>query len=210
MEEDMIKKLLIGLFVMNMIFAANSFCYAQMNTEAKLNVYSNELVSPLYYDVKTGETLNLEINNNSKDKIMFKVPLMNIAVDVPKNSKIIVPVSFTNPPAKDIWFMVGQEGSNNKSGTFKVIDYTVNVPTSNVAGIDTSPLSDIINYDTTFVYEEKPEPVYNVTPYVPTYDTTSTTTYSPVEKPIYTEPEPAPVTKPVQAPSRGGYVRGYW
>jgi hypothetical protein len=204
----MFKKLTTGLIALSMALMVGSSSFAQ--TARQLNVFSEELVSPLKYDVKTGETLNLEIKNSSNQNVYFRVPLMDVSVEIPKNSRVVVPINFSNPADKNIWFIVQQEGSNNKTGQFAVIDYTVKVPTSNVDRIDTSPLNDIINYDTTFVYEEKPEPVYRTTPSVSTYQPSYSTSSGPVEKPIYTEPEPEPVSKPVSKPSTGGYVRGYW
>lgn len=197
----MFKNLLVGSFALTVALSATVGVFAQTN-ENELNVYSQELVSPLGYDVRTGETLNLKIVNSSEHAIKFEVPLMSISVDLDKNSKTIVPINFSNPADKDIWFIIKQNGGNNKSGTFKVTDYSVKVPTSDVNRIDTSSLRDIINYDTTFVYEDKPEPIYSSVPVVQSYE--------PLETPIYAEPEPEPApVEPVPTQS-GGYVRGYW
>lgn len=192
----MFKKLLIGSFALTIAAFSTSVAFAQKQVELK--ILSQELVSPTGFDVKTGETLNVKVINRSRADATFDVPVMDISVAIPKNHSVVVPVNFSNPPEKNVWYRVNIKGaSNNRPGTFKVTDYSVRVPTSNVEGINTSVLRDIINYDTTFVYEDKPEPVYRTTP-APTYNT-----YEPVEKPIYTEPEPDPVQK-------GGYVRGYW
>lgn len=209
MEEDMFKKLLLGICAVSMAFFVGSASFAQVSGETSLMVYSGELVSPLKFDVKTGDTLNLKIQNKSNEDIIFEVPLMDISVAIEKNTKSVVPISFTNPADKNIWFIVKQLGGNNKNGTFNVVDYTVKVPTSNVNRINTSSLRDIINYDTTFVYDEKPEPIYR-TNIMPSVSYTPSSSYEPVEKPIYTEPDPEPIEKPVSAPVSGGYVRGYW
>lgn len=195
----MFKKLLAATFALSLLIGAQLATFAQ-TTETELVVYSQELVSPLYFDVKTGETLNLKIINNSRAPIKFEVPIMSISVEVDKTAKTVVPINFSNPAEKNVWYIVKQDGSNNKTGLFRITDYAVKVPTSDVNSIDTSVLKNIINYDTTFVYEDKPEPVYNPTP---------SYTYTPMETPIYTEPEPVPVEKPVQ-PASGRYVRGYW
>ncbi|MGD9580168.1 MAG: hypothetical protein AB7V50_02245 [Vampirovibrionia bacterium] len=197
----MFKKLLVGSFALTVALTASVGVFAQTN-ESELNVYSQELVSPLGFDVRTGETLNLRIFNKSDHSISFEVPLMSISVDLEKNSKTVVPINFSNPADKDIWFIIKQEGSNNKTGTFKVTDYSIKVPTSDVNSIDTSALKDIINYDTTFVYEDKPEPIYRTTPVVQSYE--------PLETPIYAEPEPAPAAVEPAPVKTGGYVRGYW
>jgi len=198
----MFKNLLVGSFALTIALSATVGVFAQTN-ESELNVYSQELVSPLGYDVTTGQTLNLKVINSSENGITFEVPLMSISVDLDKNSKTVVPINFTNPADKDIWFIIKQNGGNNKTGTFKVTDYAVKVPTSDVNSIDTSSLKDIINYDTTFVYEDKPEPIYSSLPVAQTY--------GPLETPIYAEPEAAPVAAPKAAPAQsGGYVRGYW
>lgn len=192
----MFKKILIGSFALTIAAFSNSVAFAQQAVELK--ILSQELVSPAGFDVKTGETVNVKVINRSEADATFMVPVMDISVEVPKNHSVVVPLNFSNPPEKNVWYRINiKGGSNNRPGIFNVTDYTVKVPTSNVESIDTSVLKDIINYDTTFVYEDKPEPVYRTTP-APDYNT-----YEPVEKPIYTEPAPNPVEK-------GGYVRGYW
>ena len=193
----MFKKLLIGTFAASMILCTCLGTYAQTRS-TELNVFSQELVSPLYFDVKMGETLNLKLINKSRQQAIFEVPVMSISVEVDKNSTAVVPLNFSNPVEKNVWYILKQEGSNNKTGLFRITDYSVKVPTSDVNSLDTSALKDIINYDTTFVYEDKPEPIYRSTPAI--------STYKPMETPIYTEPEPEPVVKPAS----GGYVRGYW
>ncbi|MEW5820092.1 MAG: hypothetical protein AB1782_07850 [Cyanobacteriota bacterium] len=197
----MFKRLLISAFTLAL---AAGICVNVMaqTRDMKLNVFSEELVSPLNFDVTTGETLNLKIVNKSDQAIKFEVPIMSISVEVDKNSDVVVPMNFSNPAEKNVWYIVKQEGSNNHTGLFRITDFTIKVPTSDVNSINTGVLKDIINYDTTFVYEDKPEPIYRTTP-APTYST-----YEPMETPIYTEPEPVPVEKPVTP--AGGYVRGYW
>lgn len=191
----MFKKLVLGFMATSLALVIGVQAFAQKSTEDILNIYSQELFSPLKFDVNTNDTLNLRVNNTSNQSVIFEVPLMDISVEVDKNAKVVVPISFTNPADKDIWFIIKMAAGNNKTGIFKVMDYKVYQPTSDVDRINTSVLKDIINYNKTFYYAEKPEPVYN---------TTSSDSYKSVEEPIYSEPDPAPASK------AGGYVRGYW
>lgn len=200
----MFKKVMLSIFVMGLVCIFCPKLFAQTTTSnTPLQVYSDDLVSPLNFDVKMGETLNLDIQNKTFNEVTFEVPLMNVSVTIDKNSKAVVPVNFTNPSAKNVWFIVKQQGGNNKTGQFIVTDYAVKVPTSDVNSIDTSSLKDIINYSTAFTYDEKPEPVYSA-------PAPNASSYKPVETPIYTEPSSEPVAKPAAKPASGGYVRGYW
>lgn len=179
----MLKKIVLGFMATSFALIVGIQAFAQTNSEAVLNIYSPELFSPLKFNVNTNDTLNLRVNNESNQNVKFQVPMMDISVEIAKNSKAVVPMSFTNPADKNIWFIIKMAGSNNKNGEFIVTDYKVNVPTSDVNGIDISYLKEIINYDKTFTYEDKPEPVYS---------------------------EPQATPEATEKPQTGGFVRGYW
>lgn len=169
------------------------------SSSENMYVYDNLIVSPVVFNVKTGQSLNLNIQNLSTKPIYFKVPSMNVNVEVDKNSKAVVPLSFSNPTDKTIWFRVQQGQSNNKQGSFNVADYTPPVAAvSSGSGMDDSFLKNIINYDSTFTYNEKPEPEYK--------------SESEMTQDAQTEPETPAVVEPTPKPAHksGGYVRGYW
>lgn len=148
-----------------MIFAMCLFvstAFAQQATKVSdLVIYDPEIVSPLVYTVETGEKLDLNVQNRSREDIYFEVPMMNISVKVPKAQNQIVSLDFANPMEGELQFIIRQRGSNVKTGNFMVSDYSVKTYTSNVEGIDTSFLSNIINYersvDMTYDYEATSE-----------------------------------------------------
>lgn len=120
---------------------------------------SNQLTDPVRFEVKVGQKLNLIINNYSTHPITFEVPMMNTLVQIPKNSRAIVPLDFTNPSDDDIWYLISNAGQVRKRpGLFKVTDYPEFVaitmpPSSNI------DLSSIINYEK-YVETADVEPTY--------------------------------------------------
>lgn len=150
----MFKKTTISALALGLTIFAATNAYAEKK-EVDLTVYSPVLASPLHYDVKTGDSLDLTIKNRSNSEIKFTIPMMKSDITVEKNSKVTIPIDFSKPPESTISFFIQQQGSNHKDGTFKVIDYTVPKLTSNVQGIDTSSLKDIINYSKTSKWEDK-------------------------------------------------------
>lgn len=198
MEEKMIRKLLMSSLLVAIILtgSTNAFVNAQTATSAadqSLTVSSDKIASRYTYEVKTGQTLNLEIKNYSQSDLIFEVPVMKIAVSVLKNSTAVVPLNFSNPPEKNVFFRIDiQDGVQNMTGSFIVTDYVKGPSGTPVPQIDTSMLNPIINFDKSFTYEDKPEPSY------------APATAS--EPPMYSEPA-APQSKPA---AKSNYVRGYW
>lgn len=205
----MFKKLTISTMALSFIVFAATNAYAEKK-DVDLNVYSPVLASPLHYDVKTGDTLNLTIKNKSNNDITFTIPMLKNDVTVEKNSKTTIPVDFSNPPEETISFFIQQEGSNHKDGTFKVMDYTVPKLTSNVEGIDTSVLKDIINYSKTSKWEQK----YSTREVVEEDVIIISEKDQPVNETIIikeVKEEPKKEVKETpKTPKKKRFIRGYW
>lgn len=141
---------------------------------------TDRLVDKDQFSVKTNQMVRLVLNNRSSDLMTFSMPMLNKIVEIPKNSRRIVDLDFTNPQDKEMWYQINQNGSNNRQGLFTVTDYpeqiVINMPVRS-----NTDLSEIINYKTETTAVEKSEPVY-----------------------IKSEPATAKEIK------TGGYVRGYW
>lgn len=195
------KSILTSLIVIGLLMITTVSTIAETSKKTSdMIVYSSVLVSPLNYDVKTGDLVNLKISNRSNQNITFRIPIMNIDVEVNKNSNKVVPVNFENPKEKSITFFVTLAPGNSKTGSFKVTDYQVKQYSSNVEAIDTTALSSIINYKKT---DSEWEARYSITP---------------KEEPVsisVEEKESIEVEQTTQQPEpakeqTGGFVRGFW
>lgn len=198
---SMFKNLFTSLLVAGLFLTANATIEAKTNKIAsEMVIYSPVLVSPLNYDVKTGDLINLKLNNRSNQDIVFRVPLMDIDVEISKYSNKVVPINFSKPPEKAITFFVKLAPGNTKTGTFKVSDYKVKEYSSNVEAIDTTVLKDIINYKKS---DSEWEAKYSMSP-----------KEEPVailveeEESVEVEETPEPVSP--QKEKSGGFVRGFW
>lgn len=198
----MFKKMTISALTIGLILIVATNVYAEKQ-QSELTVYSDVLASPLHYDVKTGDTLDLTILNRSNNEIKFTIPMLKNDITVEKNSKIVVPIDFSNPPEETIAFIIQQQGGNRKDGTFKVTDYTVPKLTSNVERIDTSALNSIINYSKTSEWDQK----YSTTVVVDK----NTVVISEKDQPVKVNTEEK-VTEEIElkAPEKKRYIRGYW
>jgi hypothetical protein len=193
----MLKRIFIGTMAFSFLALASNTVFAQqqympqqeqMRTtqagpviEHTVNVFSPELADPLALQVKTGDQLNLKVKNHSRDDIVFKVPIMDIAVLVPKANEVVIPISFDQPIEENIRFVVEQEGSNFKSGDFLVTDYREPALITS-RSLDTSELQSLMTYQT-YQEERKQEPTYSAT---------------------QQQPEPRVEEQ------TGRFVRGYW
>lgn len=153
------------------------------DSQYTINV-TDRLVDRNLFKVKTNQMVRLVLNNHSSDSMIFSMPMLNKIVEVPKNSRRIVDLDFTNPLDKEMWYQINQNGSNNRQGLFTVTDYpeqiVISMPSRSV-----TDLSSIINYQTeSTATMNNPEPVYT------------------------TEQKAEPATG--QEIKTGGYVRGYW
>lgn len=200
----MFKRLAISALTLGFILSVSTNAYAEKQ-QSELTVYSDVLASPLHYDIKTGDTLDLTILNRSNNEIKFTIPMLKNDITVEKNSKIVVPIDFSNPPEETISFFIQQQGSNRKDGTFKITDYSVPKLTSNVEKIDTSALKDIINYSKTSEWDQK----YSTTLVVDQNTVVISEKDQPVK--ITTEEESSEEQTVKQTtPQKKRYIRGYW
>lgn len=212
----MFKKILTLIFGVSVLMFSFNAAYSQQTKEEILNVFSPTLVSPLSFYVKTGNTINLKIVNQSDNAVKFMIPMMKISVEVDKLANTIVPINFSLPNSKEVWFILEQNGASNKTGSFIVTDYvsSANTIADNLNNIDTSFLNQIINFNKDYKYEDKPEPVYSApvnSAEVPIYsEDKAKPAIEAVEK-KETNLTPDPVTKKeIKHTTKGKYVRGYW
>lgn len=208
----MIKKFFTVLLCLIAIATVTQTAFAQAFNQRVLKVQSESMVTPLKFNVGAGEKLDLNIVNESNNQVTFNIPLMSISEKVEKNSNKTVTLDFSQPADKNIWFLVMQPGNNNSTGVFTISDFTAStaVPTTpsvsstGSSQSDSAFLNNLINYDTNYTYQEKPEPTYNV-PAAPE------SCPNPNLKIKYSKTTPPQETQQtVAAPKTRKYVRGYW
>lgn len=136
----------------------------RVSGNAILDVYSSgpNIVSPHAFSVHTGDQVGLEVRNHTAQNVRFDVPSMDVSVEVPATSYVVVPLNFSRPADDEIFWRLSLNngGRNNIEGRFLVCDFANQCPIATTT-VDTTELNSIINYDTTFDYEDKPEPMYN-------------------------------------------------
>ena len=108
--------------------------------------------------VNQGDSLHLTIRNTRISYARIFVPAFNLDQDIPKGHVARIDLCVASPIAKDMWFDIASISGKREPGLIVINNYRI--PNSQVASrtIDTSALSNIINYNKDYCYQAN-EPI---------------------------------------------------
>jgi hypothetical protein len=101
-------------------------------------IYSPRLTNKVNIVIKSPGQVELTIKNKSKDDLRFHIFLLDIDVIIPKYSKEVVIVDFSDHSTENINFQLIQSGGHKKHGTFILKE-----PTKKPIKEESSPYSEL-------------------------------------------------------------------
>lgn len=113
---------------------------------------------PRTIHVCQGDTLHLTVKNARTDYTRFFMPSFNINQDIPKDGVATFDLCITDPSAKNLWFTLNSISAKKNPGLMVVNNFQTPIVMTPSRNIDTSALSNIINYSKNYCYLEKQPP----------------------------------------------------
>ena len=152
----MFKKLLATILI---IFASIAVC----STAKAADVYQTIEIRGYQYPhidfypkaiyVNQGDSLHLTLKNTRISNVRIFMPAFNLDQDVPKGHVAKIDLCIASPISKNMWFDIASISGKREPGLIVINNYKI--PNSSLASrtIDTSILSNIINYNKDYCYQ---------------------------------------------------------
>jgi len=122
--------------------------------------YPNINFFPRALHLNQGDTLHITVKNLRQGFSRIFIPALNLDQDIAPGAVVNLNVCLAEPIAKLMWFQISSVNGKSVPGYILVSNYETPTACGNSRIVDTSILSDIINYNKNYCYEEKSEPVY--------------------------------------------------